>query len=147
MASDYQWLGALLASESNEPHEWLYVGWVVRNRVEAEFLGDSTYVRVIRRRKQFSYWNQFEFLDDDDAYREACSGRIRHQLDESERYAKWILSTPREYAPFAPNVFYFWSPVSMPEDGRIPGWAESMDRFCPPDVDPWRFIFASDGTG
>lgn len=137
-----------MVSESNDPEEWQYIGWVVRNRVEAKGRFRDTYQAVIRQPMQFSYWNKFSHLGDVDAYAaaKADGSRIAPQLAKAEEYAKWVLATPREYAPFGPTVYYFWSPISMSPEGRLPTWAKKLKRFTPAGIDPWRFIFAHEAS-
>ena len=56
MISPEQWLGQLLQTETSQPHEWPFVAWVVRNRVEARGFPDD-YEGVILERRQFSFYN------------------------------------------------------------------------------------------
>lgn len=140
--TDAAWLGALMASESNEPHEWPFVGWAVRNRVESTSRYPDNYVGVIRQPMQFSFWNQWERDDPAErVYAEACAQRIRHQLEDACACARWLLFMPGEACPFPRDTYYFWSPCSMKPEGRLPTWAQKLERFTPQGVDPWRFIF------
>ena len=47
--NDLDWLGLALRSESEQPHEWVALAWVIRNRVETRNFPNS-YARVISRR-------------------------------------------------------------------------------------------------
>lgn len=147
MIGDAEWLGACMASESNEPHEWPYIGWVVRNRVEAPRRYPNKYADVVRQPWQFSYWNEYaDIVRHEQAFVEASKGRIRHQLDRAEDCARWLLEIDGEHSPIPRDCFYFWSPVSMPERGNCPWWASKKDWplewFTVPGVDGFRFTFA-----
>lgn len=149
MITDAQWLGLLIRSESDQPHEWLPIGWVVRNRAESSSYPD-TYVEVIRQRVQFSHFNGSFGESDDAAYRITrnsyagdSSGWPENNLDRAEACAAAVLAAPRWQCPFGHRVLHYYSPVSMIPAGRVPGWNWSILRpFTISGIDPQRFIFA-----
>ena len=147
MIPDEKWLAAVMASESNDERHWPYIGWVVRNRVEARGFR-KTYAGVVRQPDQFSYWNATAQLSDEEAYAAAKSDtrRITPLLKNAEEYARWILAAPRAEAPVSADTFYFYSPRSMLPPGRMPAWFKKLYRFVPPGIDPWYFIFGAESA-
>jgi len=144
---DAEWLGACMASESNEPHEGPFIGWVVRNRVEAEGRYPNRYAEVIRQPWQFSYWNDYaDIVRHEQAFVEASKGRIRHQLERAEDCARWLLEIPSSHRPIPADCFYFWSPVSMVPQGRSPKWARGLEWLTVPGVSGYRFTFAREAA-
>lgn len=149
MIQSAQWLGLALRSESDQPHEWLYLAWVIRNRVEAHGFS-SSYAGVITQAWQFSYFNEWTVpgLPPDEIYGEALKGYAGdktgwadNNLSESEEFATVFMGTSRWAAPFGPRVLHFWSPRSMRPPGRVPSWAETMRVFSMSGVDPGRWLF------
>ena len=51
------WLARAIFSETKRPHEQELVAWVVRNRVETQYRGKSTYKEVVLDPYQFSAFN------------------------------------------------------------------------------------------
>lgn len=152
MISDYKWLGLVIRSESDQPHEWSYIGWSIRNRV-LSLRYPNLYEAVILSRKQFSYFNQFEYLgaDRDRIYAAALkgyagdsSGWPENDLVQAENCAKEVISSPRWKAPFHNDVMHYYSPISMKPVGSKPAWITSAKRLITPSgVDPTRFVFAA----
>src|SRR5690554_7258256 len=56
-ADEILWLARCIYSESNRPEEQRLVAWVVRNRVETRYRGD-TYREVVLEPRQFSAFNR-----------------------------------------------------------------------------------------
>src|SRR5690606_33922553 len=56
-ADEILWLARCIYSESDRAHEQRLVAWVVRNRVETRFRGD-TYRDVVLEERQFSAFNE-----------------------------------------------------------------------------------------
>lgn len=152
MPTDYQWLGLVIRSESDQPHEWSYIAWSIRNRVLSSRY-PNLYESVILSRKQFSYFNQFENLGADrvkiyDAalkgYAGDSSGWSENNLKEAEACAREVISSPRYKAPFHIDVMHYYSPISMKPAGSKPAWISSAKRLITPSgVDPMRFVFAA----
>lgn len=133
------WLARCIYSESDRPEEQRLVAWVVRNRVETQYRGD-TYREVVLEAKQFSAFN-------------APSPRRDHILSlqpdtplpawrEALRIALDVYLAPSGDRPFAVETRHFYSPVSMVGRSQ-PTWADdaaplSSQRL---GVDPNRFQF------
>lgn len=150
--SEIKWLGLVIRSESDQPHEWRSIGWSIRNRVLSNRY-PNLYESVILSRKQFSYFNQFENLGADrlkiyeaalKGYAGDSSGWNENNLIQAETCAKEIISSPRYKAPFGIDVMHYWSPISMKPVGSKPTWAPSAKRLVyPSGIDPLRFVFAA----
>jgi hypothetical protein len=147
MPLDAEWLGLVARSESGQPHEWRFIMWAVRNRVEAR-RWSTTYAGVITQNKQFSYFNDYQHLEDEDAiFAAAVDGYAGDSsgdncLDNAVECARSVIAAPRWSAPFSPKVDHFWSPISMRPVGSEPKWASAMYKiFTPCGIDSWRFRF------
>ncbi len=114
------WLARCVYSETDRAHEQRLVAWVVRNRVETGFRG-NTYREVVLEPRQFSAFN-------------APTARRAHilRLDERSTSAAWLQAldvalevylAPAWSRPFKVTTRHFYSPVSM-RGGRKPPWAE-----------------------
>ena len=145
MISEIDWYALTILSESNQPHEWEAIAWVIRNRREASGFGGDTYREVTRAPFQFSAWNPYRGSADDEASYAAVRAHYAtdHLLSQARTVAEGISQDHRYYAPFGPKVFHYWSPRSMQPAGATPRWNFSALRcFEVSGVDPWRFIFA-----
>ena len=139
-----EWLGQLLQTESNQPHEWPAIAWVVRNRVEARNQWASTYAGTILWPRQFSHYNDLHHLEDPALIFERVAERYPERADACA-CAAHVMAAPRWEAPFGPKVYYYYSPVSMKPAGRAPPWNWAILRpFTLAGIDPWRFVFAED---
>jgi hypothetical protein len=147
MLTDTQWLGLLLRSESDLPHEWIPLAWVVRNRVEAGRFPGS-YPEVILQPMQFSYFNAWTMqgMGQDQVYGQArmgyageSSGWPDNDLERAEDCASRVLSSPRWLCPFTQLVYYFWAPAGM--GNTHPSWSRNMRRFQLPGLDRWFFAY------
>ncbi len=136
------WLARAIYSETKRPHEQELVAWVVRNRVDTGYRGQSTYRGVVLDPYQFSAFNPG-----------SAKRAFLRQLHPSTplprwRQALWVAHYVRHaspaYRPFSIETRHFYSERSM--DGRpVPYWAEGS-RFVPPNqrrytVDERRFRF------
>ena len=136
------WLARCIYSESDRAHEQRLVAWVVRNRVETEYRG-NTYREVVLEPKQFSAFNT------------PTPRRERIlKLDIASKSATWrralgialdVFEAPAVTRPFSIQTRHFYSPISMV--GRSePAWAENatpLDNTAL-EVDPQRFLFFED---
>jgi len=149
MIEDAQWLGLVARSESDFPHEWQPIQWVVRNRIASKRY-PNTFQGVITQPRQFSYLNQFNHLANDEAIYEAAidgyagdmEGWGENNLDKAVNCAYHVLGLPRYRAPFSHNTFWFWSPISMRPKGSDPAWSKDLRIFTLDGIDPQRFKFA-----
>lgn len=133
------WLAMCMASESNEPHEWLYIGWVVRNRGN----NLTPYDKIILAPQQFSYFNQFySEKDHNEIFKLAKAGYAGGLYLSALPCARRVVSAGLWEAPFGQKVRHYFSPVSMRPKGSEPAWAKTAERqFTPSGVDPRRFVF------
>jgi len=144
-ATPGRWLALAIRSESERPHEWLPIGWVIRNRV-AHPSYPSDYRSAIRQAWQFSYFNSWIGRTDEECWTGAVSG-YAGQADASGELvaldaAMAVVTAPAWRAPFSHRVLHFWSPRSMDPVGSDPSWADSLSRiFTLPGIDEQRFRF------
>jgi len=146
MPTDSQWLGLLLRSESELPHEWPALAWVVRNRVESNGRYPSTYQSAILQSRQFSAFNIAIGLPPTAAYEKVKAtyagdqtGWPDNDLTMAESCAKALLAAFRWQAPFSQRVFTFWAPAAMKPAGSDPPWATDYRVFTLPGIPRWKF--------
>jgi hypothetical protein len=146
--TELRWAGLVVRSESDFPHEWPFILWVIRNRVEAKGYPNSIF-GVVTAARQFSHFNQFQGrIDNDETFSEALGtyagdseGWSDNDFIEACHCARGVFSAPRWSAPFSHRVFNFWSPRSMVPTGSDPSWASSYRLVLVSGVDPDRFKF------
>ncbi|MFO8231068.1 MAG: cell wall hydrolase [Longimonas sp.] len=135
------WLARAIFSETKKPHEQELVAWVVRNRVETEYRGQSTYRDVVLDRSQFSAFNYgsgkrsfYINLERDtplDSWQQAL------------HVAYYVRHADSAYRPFHISTRHFFSQVSMPYH-QFPNWANQRQKVNPQwdiTLDEWRFRF------
>lgn len=139
--SETLWLARCIFSETKDAEEMELVAWVVRNRVETRYRGQSTYQGVILDPFQFSAFNpttttRFFY----------SSLPIDAQLvawQDALRIAYLVRTDDGRRRPFSVNTRHFYSELSM--IGRShPEWAEGLQPTTPRDVftiDEKRFRF------
>ncbi|MES3628596.1 MAG: cell wall hydrolase [Longimonas sp.] len=135
------WLARAVFSETKKPHEQELVAWVVRNRVETEYRGRSTYKEVVLDQRQFSAFNY-------NMPRRAFYMNLQPdtQLDSWQQalhVAYYVRHADDAYRPFHISTRHFFSQVSMP-DHRFPHWADQRRKIDPQwniTLDEWRFRF------
>lgn len=137
---DWLALGAL--TETKRPHELPYVMAVVVNRARGGKTWPSEIVRVLRQAKQFSGFNSYQAMTDDQ-----CFATMRRQMPDelfaaSLACADDILSRPSHLWPVDPATCWFWSPQSMLPAGVVPPWSDDLYAFAIHGIAPWRFVFA-----
>ncbi|HVF61687.1 MAG TPA: hypothetical protein VNJ70_17915 [Thermoanaerobaculia bacterium] len=150
--TEADWLGLTIRSESDQPHEWLPIGWTIRNRVLTGRYGNF-YEAVVLSRKQFSYFNQFAALvGDHEALFEAALkgyagdmvGWAENNLDKATACARELMAAPRWHAPFGTDVMHYYSPISMvPKNAKPPWLRQAKLLLIPSGIDPQRFVFAA----
>ena len=135
------WLSRAVYSESDRADEQELVAWVIRNRVETGYRGDS-YREVVLEPMQFSAFNT------PSERRDYILGLDQHDVVPSWMQAVEVsldvYSARPVDRPFAIDTRHFYSPVSMV--GRSePTWASSGTPLSSPalGVDPDRFRFFS----
>lgn len=134
------WLARVIFSETKDEEEMNLVGWVVRNRVEAEYRG-STYEEVALSAHQFSGLNSSDaqyHININMGY-ESTNEKWLKALEIAEN----IYFADGDERPFAQDVKHFYSPVSV---AKTPEWAlyGELDYEIPgADGKPARFAFYS----
>lgn len=133
------WLARVIYSETKRPHEQELVAWVVRNRVETGYRGNSTYKEAVLDRYQFSAFNP--------------NTRTRRHYTGLEWNSKVkgfptalsiaadVATADVEERPFPKTTRHFYSARSM-AGGRAPAWAHNkrpvqLDRAV--EADRFRF--------
>lgn len=150
---DYSWLALCMASESNQPHEWPFIGWLVRNRKEDSRYPDN-YKDVVLQPAQFSWFNSLRTWPKPDNEEQLflwCmtggpSGNLRRlqaQYLEAKSCALSVSQLPRWAAPFNKKVQLMYSPVSMVPKWKEPWWwvEEVVRGFTPHSLDSRRWVF------
>jgi hypothetical protein len=133
------WLGRAVLSESDRTEEQRLVAWVIRNRVETNFRGD-TYRDVVLEPRQFSAFNGAT------PRREYILG-----LDQSDQVPSWmnaldvsldVYQARARDRPFGIDTRHYYSPVSM-VGPSAPTWAASGRPLSSEamGIDPNRFRF------
>ena len=142
VSDDVLWLARCMYSETKKPHEQELVGWVIRNRVETEYRGQSTYEGVVLDPYQFSAFNPgspkrrlyttISPESDSESFRRTLA--IAHDVYHAR-------STSR---PFPKKTRHFYSERSM-VGGAAPNWSTGHRPIRPTGfrVDPRRFRFYS----
>ena len=140
------WVARCIYAETNRPPEQQLVAWVVRNRVETRFRGQSTYKGAVLDPGQFTPFNGPD----------RPGGRWRdyylwlHPAAEAPgwkdalRIAVSVIGAPSAWRPFSLETRHFFSEVSMPS-GHWPRWAEGQPpvrvrRGVQPDPRRFRFF-------
>ncbi len=112
------WLARVIFSETKNKEEMRLVGWVVRNRVEAKYRGE-TYKEVALSASQFSGLSP-----------KNKQYKININMDYKSKNKKWIealkIANKIYFAggserPFSKNVKHFYSPVSIK---KTPAWVK-----------------------
>lgn len=133
------WLARCIYSESDRDDERRLVAWVVRNRVETGFRGD-TYREVVLEPRQFSTFNtpsaRRTRILAFDGHSQLPSWRQALQI------AREVYEAPPSARPFSLSTRHFYSPVSM-EGRRRPAWTVGFEPLSSAalGVDPVRFQF------
>lgn len=138
----YLWLSRVIYSETNRKSEMGHIGWVVRNRVEKKFLGDSTYKDVILHPYQFSAFNpnredRYKYL-----YLDRTNADSQKRWEYATKAAIDVILSDRDKAPFNINVLYFWSEVSRTSN-YPPHWVKNKIQ-VPSSIVNKRFRFYSE---
>jgi len=115
------WLARIVYSETKRPEEQVLVAWVVRNRVESNYKGQS-YRDVALHDSQFSGLNSF-----DKQYRENITRGYGDKGDAWQSalsVAKAVYGADEILNPFPKTVRHFYSPVSV---SKTPSWARNKE--------------------
>lgn len=126
--SETLWLARCIYSETKRPEEMELVAWVVRNRVETRYRGQSRYRDVVLDPYQFSAFNP-------------QSRKRRHyaSLTPDHPASTWqkaltiaygVRGAPDSLRPFPARTRHFYSERSMVGQ-RHPDWAHGMKPVTP----------------
>ncbi len=142
VSDDVLWLARCIYSETKKPEEQELVAWVIRNRVETAYRGQTTYEGVVLDPFQFSAFNpgsskrrlytSLSPLSDSPSFHSALE--IAHRVYHSRPSDR----------PFSKRTRHFYSERSM-VGGRAPTWSSGHQPVRPTGfrVDPRRFRFYS----
>jgi spore germination cell wall hydrolase CwlJ-like protein len=111
------WLARVIYSETKRENEQVLVAWIVRNRVETNFRGD-TYERVAKSPSQFSGLNQKDLNYWHNITRDYDSQGEKWQ--KALKIARAVYHADDSLRPFPATVRHFYSPRSVRVD---PGWS------------------------
>jgi len=103
--------------------EILYIGYVIRNRVEGHKWYGSTYAEVCLKKYQFSCWNN-KTLEEIEAI--DLNGRWRWAM--CLMIAEYIQMIPKNKIPKQMHRVYHYVNSELVS---TPGWAEKMDLVYP----------------
>ena len=135
------WLARCIYSETKRAEEQELIAWVVRNRVESQFRGKTSYRLVVLDPYQFSAFN--EDSPQSNYYR---SLSVKHDPEGWKRaltIAYYVRHARPHYRPFSENTLHFYSEQSM-IGRRKPQWARGLTPVRTPDryqLDERRFRF------
>lgn len=134
------WLARAIFSETKDPGEMYLVAWVIRNRVNTEYLGDTTYKEVVLHKGQFSGLQKSDkqyhtnvnlsYFDTNKSWKDALD--IAHEVFYASDSTR----------PLPQSVKHFYSPQSV---RRAPSWADDKKLYHVIEQDnpnhPARFAF------
>ncbi len=133
------WLARCVLSESDRSDEQELVAWVVRNRVETAYRGE-TYREVVLETLQFSAFNT-------PSPRRTYLLSLNQHTDvkswvKAVDVAMKVYAAPAINRPFSRETRHFYSPVSM-KNGKTPPWAVNATPLdlSKREIDPNRFLF------
>jgi len=119
-ADEVLWLARILYSETKDVREMQDIAWVVRNRVETNFRGNS-YQKVATSKSQFSGLNSFDknYMHNISRTYESTGMAWEHALE----VATDVFYAPADERPFSITVRHFYSPISV----QAPTWTHTGD--------------------
>ena len=94
-------------SEYDAMRQAYYIGWVIRNRVEAGHRGQHTYYDVIHDPAQFSAFLDVELTRQLNTLDRTSSPRMFPLWHGMLEMASDIISMDRRYAPIGPEFLWF----------------------------------------
>ena len=155
IASSVLWVARCLVTESNRPAEFEKIAWVIRNRVDNRFQGETYYRTVILDRAQFSHFNSAAGRAE---MEEVGYHSNRPNFQAALKVAYKVITADVSERPFSRSTMFYYSSVSMSpryttychrrhsaaDHARIgrahPKWADS-GRVTATGPDPERFRF------
>lgn len=149
MLTPSSWVGLCLLTESDRPHEWNTLAWVIRFRYEAnreKQFGGQDYSRIVTHPFQFSAFNGItgtpqEVWERVFNLKPRSVGLLRRATEVAED----VMRDSLRHSPLDTRTYFFWSPRSMVPEGSLPKWNwTQLRRFAVNEIDPWRFLFAAE---
>ncbi|MDT0631142.1 cell wall hydrolase [Rubrivirga sp. S365] len=142
VSDDVLWLARCMYSETKKPHEQELVGWVIRNRVETEYRGASTYEGVVTDPYQFSAFNPGS--PKRRLYTTLTPETATEAFQRTLAIAHDVYYARSADRPFPTSTRHFYSERSM-VGGAAPNWSAGHQPIRPTGfrVDPRRFRFYS----
>jgi hypothetical protein len=119
------WLARCIYSETKLPHEQELVAWVVRNRVETNYRGRSTYRETVLDPYQFSAFNPSHPRRGH--YLSLAPDTPIPAWQQALFIAHYVRHADPVYRPFSAETRHFFSEMSMP-GRRFPTWAQNHQR-------------------
>lgn len=140
VTDDVLWLARAIYSETKRSHEQELVAWTIRNRVETNYRGKSTYESVVLDPWQYSAFNENSPKRHHYVTLEATS--TAKGFESALRVAHAVYHAADADRPFDPTTRHFYSERSM-VGGQTPAWAVGQQpvHLADHDVDPRRFRF------
>ena len=139
--SETLWLARCIYSETNRPEEQELIAWVVRNRVESNYRGKDSYVRVVLDPYQFSAFNADS--PKSSYYRSLIPTHKQDGWERALSIAYYVRHARPTYRPFSPETLHFYSEQSM-VGRKKPVWARGLKPIETPEryaLDERRFRF------
>ncbi len=133
------WLARCIYSETKQPSEQELVAWVVRNRVETGYRGNTSYRDAVLDPWQFSAFNQNS--PKRSYYSGLSASSTAPGFQTALKIAERVAHAPAAQRPFAQETRHFYSERSM-VGGKTPKWAVDEEPVkLAKRVDPRRFRF------
>ena len=139
---DVLWLARCIYSETKRAEEQELVAWVIRNRVETGYRGETEYEDVVLDPYQFSAFNPGD--PKRRLYTSLTPSSDSPAFIRALEVAHSVYYAPAQARPFAQSTRHFYSERSMV--GRTsPNWSEGQTPVRPVGfrIDPRRFRFFS----
>jgi hypothetical protein len=114
------WLARILYSETKRTHEQRLVAWVVRNRVDTGYTG-QTYEEVANHSAQFSGLQPSDPRYEHNMSRWWASNG--ESWESALKIAKEVYFAPESHRPFSVTTRHFYSPVAVSK----PAWAHGRE--------------------
>lgn len=138
-ADELLWLARCIYSETKQPEEQELVAWVVRNRVETNYRGRTTYRSTVLDPWQFSAFNRNS--PKRAHYSSLTDASTAQGFSAALEIAERVANAPAHERPFSPQTRHFYSERSM-VGGRTPAWAVNKQPVAiSGNIDPRRFRF------
>ncbi len=137
------WLARVIYSETKRPEEMELVAWVVRNRVETQYRGKTTYQDVVLDPFQFSAF--IPYNPRRHYYMRLTPYSRTPGWQQALSIAYYVRFADTTHRPFSIRTRHFYSEQSM--TGRLlPIWAEGVQpvQLTRYRVDPRRLRFYED---